>query len=270
MVAPGSVRFSATEFDTMGFANAKSAAQTDCLRSSGAEVPPLHWQAPDPEYLIASALGVWREEDAERFAFAKPAPIEDMMLNKVDSAVWSEAEEGAARAYLADMESRLSRAARIEGTAEFRTAMKKCASNPAVAKWEKLERPVGGPWGPEFFAAGDAAFRDARMKPIKADFVACVRSAGSEPAHAESTAVDEIFTVQGEADDRVDEQQIKLALLVVKCKAQTKAIERTMRIWAQYESPIYEKYSSELIRVRRNLDAARVDADEFWAARAEK
>ena len=271
-VARGSFRFAPSFFDDNNLANVVEHAYVSCLRENGYQGDQTRWGPADDVMKNHSFAGVWRVEDAERFAFTTPMSAADMVLNDVENTVLSDAERAEAQAQVDRMHEALEARNSARQTDAFRAADAVCAEDPEVVKWRGVQDGLGkanaGPWWEEFRQAEIRAFEDPRMTVIEDDFAACLEASGARGVDPQMRGYDNKFAVEGQ-DYRVDEQQITLALIAVQCKASINGVERMMNLIAEYEAPVYLKYRAELDDRVAEVADQRAAVAEYWARHAE-
>ncbi|ACZ29850.1 hypothetical protein Xcel_0813 [Xylanimonas cellulosilytica DSM 15894] len=271
-VARGSFRFAPSFFDDNNLANVAEHAYVSCLRENGYENDQTRWRPADDVMKNDSLAGVWRVEDAERFAFVRAMSAADMVLNDVENAVLSDAERAEAQAQVDRMREVLEARNSARQTEAFKAADAVCDEDPEVVRWRGLQAGAGkanaGPWWEEFDQAMIRAFEGPRMTVIEDDFAACLEASGARGVDPQMRGYDKRFAVEGQ-DFRVDEQQITLALIAVQCKASINGVERMMNLVAEYEAPVYLKYRAELDERVAEVADERAAVAEYWARHAE-
>lgn len=265
----GSQNFMPTFVDSSNTDAAYQRSMTECVERSGLD-DPLSWRPMAPEYAYQSFVGVWRDYEAERFAFTKPIPLLDQLANDVRNETVPAEELAVAQRDAKDLANRLQDARRVEADRDFRQVWQQCESDPLAAHWKKrTDELIGyvGPWTEDFDEAVARAHEDDRMKDVKSDYVACLAMSGVVPVSPDSTEYDDFWTVVGEKFGTIDEQQIKLALEVVSCKERTNATGRVLDLVAEYEAAVYNEYEQELQNSRLQLEVLQSDLKEFWSDR---
>lgn len=241
----------------------------DCMAREGIEGL-LDWHPTDPDLSRETAVGVWLSEDAERFAFTNPITVLDQLVNGVVNSTLSGEESAAAQEDYDALAERLEADRTNAGTESYQAAERKCMSSGEGAEWKNRRDSLprfSGPWSEEFAAAQVAAYKDDRMVEIKRDFGECISKAGLSLEASDSTTRDTFFTVNGEQFGVINEQQIKMASDVVRCKDETGAVEKLLNVVAEYEAPVYLEYERELQSLAVELDELERVTSEYWTGR---
>lgn len=266
----GSRRYALPPDVDANVANASTWAMTDCLRSNGID-DQHNWTAASPEDAYDSNVGVWRLDEAELFAFSPPMDPRTQIVNGIQNSVASERAIADANLFVNDMGRRLEETRALVGTAEWDAAVADCNNDPLVAEWSERSLEdipsLDGPWYEEFISSQEAAYQDARMATIRREFEQCLAPVGIEVEVSESSRWVGFFDIVGQDASRIDEEQIKLAVEVVRCKQETDAVERVLNVVAEYEASVYLEYEDELQETRRRIEELEAAADEFWTAR---
>lgn len=268
-LAPGSSRFGANDYYAYLLAAVQSDVQDTCMKDGGYKGPLTSFDPPSEMYKVEVSLSPWLEEHAALYGFFPPQPLGDLMGNGIAPETFSEQEvkDQAAKAkrrteeYIAFQDQ-------LESP-EYQGALGACESDPEVTKWANLDIDAksSGPWLEEFQAGWIAAFKDEDMREIKADYVACLEDNDLAATDPESIAYEDMFEVQGQSYEVIDEQQVRLAVQVVACKDQTQASERMMTVWSQYEAGTYLEYEQELIEARDYIEGIKAELDEYLVTR---
>ncbi|NTV40072.1 MAG: hypothetical protein HGA51_09000 [Demequinaceae bacterium] len=266
------MRYYPTFYDDNSFSSILERALDDCVAAHGVEGETLDPRPPDETYLLDSAVGVWRLEDAERFAFVKPQPMIDLVGNGTSTPALSEEDRAAAQVSMENLATRISASDSLHQTQKYKDAEKACQDDPAFTTWRNRMNQMAqfsGPWSEPFSAARATALADAEAQAARANYVQCLESNGLAAEVPESTDPNSFWSVQGQSGDTIDEQQITMAITVAGCKTSTGALETVMNVWASYEAPVYDKYADELQANRVLVEQWEAEAQEFWAAHGE-
>lgn len=267
-VAPGSSRFIPDFYHTFLLDYVKRTAENVCLEREGYRGALDQWDAPDPLYKVAVTQPPWLPEQAERFAFLPPQPLADLLGNGVIVQTASAEQATSYEKHRAERVAASEAFAEAQGTAEYKSAKAACATDPDVKRWEgvDLSAKSSGPWLAEFQDDMTSAFQDPQMKAIKNDFVACIEGEGLEPASPSDASFDGLYAVKGQSLAKIDEQQVRLAVVVADCKESTEAVAREMAIWSRYEAATYAKYERELTEAQTYLEGLYGELDDYVAS----
>jgi len=270
----GSHRYFPSEYlgDEVGSASIQ--VMEECYREHGTDVfstEDLMVNSVGPAY---SQVGVWRIEEAEQFAFMKPLAIDDQIENAIPNTTLSDSLRAEAEVKRGLRREESERVKDFVESGAHEAILADCLKDDEVAYWRALGDEVLpstlGPWVDEFAAANEEAQFDDRMLEIREEFAECLKDQKMRLVPIELTPNEtfgDLFVVEGQDARRVDEQQIKLAIEVVRCKDEVSAIERVLNIVAEYEEPIYLEYEDELQETQRVLEDIEARTESFWSTR---
>lgn len=220
-----------------------------CINDNGISyaAPPATW---DPLYDISNYFGVWTVPVAERFAFVVPMTTADMHANgvKVNGEPAPEATDREEAWRSNDLTS--DEAAKV---------VAECILLPEVQRFD-LESLRPGPWQVEFNAAFDLARQSHEWENVLEEYHLCLTEKGIEPDTEDGLAV------IGQDDGEVNAEQITLALEVVDCKDKVKLVDRLAGEIAAFQAPTIDKYATDLVAYRVQLDNMLVEAREYLAS----
>jgi hypothetical protein len=247
IVFPGS-RYSLTDSEANLILDAGDHAAEICFNDNGISyaVPPVSW---DPLYDISNYFGVWTVPVAERFAFVSPMTTADMSANgvKVNGEPVPESVEPDEAWRANDLSS--------DEAAEVAA---ECDLLPDVKRFD-LESLLPGAWQAELNAAFDLARQTQEWKNVFEEYHECLVGKGIEPDLEDGLAV------IGQDNSEINAEQIVLALEVVDCKDQVKLVDRLAGQIAAFQAPVIDKYATDLVAYRAQLDKSLVEAREYLA-----
>lgn len=267
-LAPGSARPLGAEYTSAVISQFIVRTETNrCLRENGYTGPVSDPRMPDPIYQVVVAHPPWLEDQAAQFGFMQPQPLPDLVHSGVVLEVVSAEQIDEVQATWDERAAVNDAAEAAKESAAYIQAEQACEDDAVLAEWEAIDlwEKSGGPWLEEFQADGAESYRDPAMKPIKADFVACVEESGLEVVDPESTDRSELFHVVGMDYSVIDEQQVTLATQVARCMEQTGAAERVMDVRSQYEARTFLEYENELVEERQHIEGIQAKVDEYVA-----
>lgn len=242
-------RYSLTVPEANIILDAGDRAAATCINDNGISytVPPVAW---DPLYDISNYFGVWTVPVAEQFAFVVPMTTADLRANnvRVNGAPVPESTEPEEAWRSNDL-----------GSEEAAKVVAKCSLLPEVKRFD-LESLRPGPWQVEFTAAIGLAHQSNEWKRVIEEYRQCLSEKGIEPDAEDG------LTVIGQDDDEINAEQIALALEVVDCKDQVKLVDRLAREIATFQAPIVDKYATDLVAYRAQLDEMLVEARKYLAS----
>ena len=108
----------------------------------------------------------------------------------------------------------------------------------------------------------DVVNRDPRMQDLFSELRVCYAEQGMEMDEESPGYIHPRI-------DRIDEEQISLALKTVECKDQVNFTRRAADITAERQIPIIEEYADELLAGREKWDDTVAEAEEYIAAHPE-
>lgn len=204
----------------------------------------------DPVYESEHYFGPWTVEQAERFGFVRPMSQADLVANGVQGASDSDSEAGSAlpdNSALTDADW---------------DVVDECGQSAAVESYRDALSQVG-PWTEEISTISTTMENDSTMIALFSELDECYRDAGLTPEEGEP------WLVTGADDHVIDEQQVTLALGVVRCKESVDFTRRAAAVEAAYEASVIAQYSDELLAQRAQLEETLSDARELIAARSD-
>ncbi|PWF25973.1 hypothetical protein DD236_07655 [Ancrocorticia populi] len=217
---------------------------TKCARSLG--IPMMVSSAdPDPVYDMWYQFGPWTVDMAERFAFVPPMTDADMVVNGIEGAPADS--KSANDDYVPLPEDQLDE------------AIEKCSGDPDFVYFNGIDDGFGGPWQEDFNQVYEKTLGDPRAEKVFDDLTACYKENGmtfdsSTPSFV--TAAD---------PNRIDEDQVEMAVKVAQCQESTDSIQQLADIMAEYQAPTIEEYAEELVEIRDSQDEALAKAEDYIA-----
>lgn len=226
---------------------AGTAAVAQCALESGTEIrfPPSYPEDLTAVYFSEHYFGPWTKGQAERWGFVRPSTPGDLVANGIGSG------DSLVPYYLAPTET---------PTDEAWLAVDQCQGTETGAAFRSARQQDGG-WFQEYV---DLELEWKRSEPAIAllnELSLCYESNGMTPENRE----DQPWNPVGSLSDRINEEQIQLALSVVDCKDSIDFTERMAAIESAEQAPLVSKYSAEMIAKRQEIDKATVDARKFIA-----
>lgn len=238
-------------------------AAEDVLIARCAQERGVDWRAvPVSTYstLYDSSIyfGVWTEGQANRFAFTLPSTNADLVANGA-------VEPGALEVHLGTPEqpdlSGIRAVLEHNSTVSEadREVVTECGQSPEIERISGLEL-FSGPWNSKLSVAMQSFDTLPEVEAIYAELDTCLAEAGLTPDP------DSPGHPLGAEVDRIDEEQIRMALQVVECKSQIDFVPRLADLEAQLEAPVLVEYADELLEARADTDALVAEARAVLAS----
>ncbi len=237
------------QVDSSTLSSAYLAAIAECSRMD-LGVP---WTAemPDP-YMptrhMWTRYGPWTKPVAEKFAFVLPMGDGGLIVNGF-------VEEPEGHEWVPDPNEALTEAQREEIFAA-------CIPTPEVQKFNEENLWTKTPGYQALDDEYDVVNRDPRMQDLFSELRVCYAEQGMEMDEESPGYIHPRI-------DRIDEEQISLALKTVECKDQVNFTRRAADITAERQIPIIEEYADELLAGREKWDDTVAEAESYIAAHPE-
>lgn len=225
------------------------AAQT-CASTQGVDY--LIWPA-YPATLAAiyqseSYFGPWTQEQAENYGFVEPAPPGDLIVNGV---VDGEHEPLALppqpnQRTLGDLSE------------SERQIIEDCFANGEDAELFSAAQRRTGQWYREYTPLERDYTRNKSAVSLVDELLACYGESQIATAGGDTP-----WWPEGARAEKIDEQQVALALKVVECKESIDFTKRMATIEAAEQTGLIEKYAAEMIETRKILDKAVLQAQSL-------
>lgn len=239
-------RFAVTAEEADIFTTAASFAVSACAAEQGVVFRPTGLMH-DAVYDSELYFGPWTEEQAQRFGFVTPMTDADLIANEILAKDAAASVEPPANPNL-------------ELTDADWTVMDACGAAPEVAQY--LDAVSSGPWEEPLRATKDSLLDEDDAQELVAQLEACLTGAGLTPLPEEPGYP------RGADTRTISEDQIRMALQVVRCKDEIDFTGAMARVEARLQSPIIEKYADELVAKRHSIDELAVQARALIAATA--
>lgn len=235
-------RFTETRVEMDLLATASAVEISRCAASKGVTfVPPA--ASADPIYASEHYFGPWTAAQAERFGFVQPMTAADLEANGIVTASATSVIDGAA----ADADPQ---AGNSELSDKEWAVVAGCEDAPGVDRFTAALTQAG-PWIGQFKAVQDAMLEEKESRDAVDDLVACYKKEGLQVGDR-----DRRWIPRGADASMISADQIRLALLVVKCKDAVEFTSRMASVEAGLQAPIVAEYADELVARRAQLDAA--------------
>lgn len=221
--------------------------------------------APDVEdYLSEATFGPWTTAQAEKFGFVPPTRDADLRANGVLPPGAGAPDDPLAEA-AAESARRLSRDPEAE-----RRLDEHCGDSELVAELKAAAPRRHGsgaaPWETELQAIG-VAFADRNAVPearaIWDEVGECYRREGLRPDRHRP------WYPRGYDTWTIDEEQITMAVISVRCKDEVDATRRVHQLWAEREQRVIDEYEPEMAAVAAARRAVVERAEHFVARHPE-
>ncbi|MFT0847269.1 hypothetical protein VR010_05865 [Actinomycetaceae bacterium L2_0104] len=237
------------QVDASTLSSAHMAAVAQCARDELG----IPWTAemPDP-YIPAEHMwvryGPWTKPVAEKFAFIRPMGDGALIVNgyvpKPEGHEW---DLGPNVDISDDQREKV-----------FAT----CNGRPEAMRFDEGALWVWGPGQQALEDEYNAVNDDPRMRELLGDLQTCYEGKGMEiDPEAPGYIVPRV--------QKIDEEQISLALKTVECKDELDFTRRVADITAERQIPIIEEYADELFADRKKWDDTVAEAEEYIAAHPE-
>lgn len=237
-------KFSLSENEHGDIVTASAAQRVACSREVGIPVGDPWPSLNNPAYDSESYFGPWTLAQARKFGFVEPASDADLNANGIVGAPELPSDRRLPEAPFADL------------TDEDGEKVEACNGPDEELFMSVLEQD--GPWVPEIRAIREnaGALELPGLRDIVTELAACYKEKGITPGPK-----DLVWWPQGGKADRIDEQQIQLAVKVVDCKDSIEFTERMAAIEAREQAAVIGRYADELVQERATIEKALARAD---------
>lgn len=240
----------------LGSASAILAAQ--CAQDRGVDWRAASVSTYSTLYDSSIYFGVWTTDQASRFAFAPPMTNADLVANgTVEAGTLDGAVGTPEQPDLSELRAALEHNATVSET--DREIVAECGSSDEVNRLQGVSL-FSGPWNSKLGEAMQSFDALPEVEEIYAELDGCLVDAGLTPDS------DNPGFPRGADFNRIDEEQIRLALQVVECKSQIDFVERLADLMAQQQAPVLVEYADELLAERATADAVVAEARAVLAA----